>query len=218
MKKAIIFFFLMVAIATAEEKVVIIGGWNSTDEQMAFLKGEMPDSEVVILQKFVPLEDAAIAFLEQLKEKGLSNNELTVIAYSWGGLIIRRISEDYPEIKIKKIILVGTPNGGYSIAPRWFWRMFYGKMPDRKRKSKYPLFVIAGDKGRERWFLKGSNDGAVELSSVLAVEAKEVRIFPLSHVQLVRDKSVVEQIQLWKEEKYEKEDINNQWLAARSQR
>lgn len=178
-----------------EEKIVIVGGYGSTAEEMDYLKKNFSGSVVIIPKKFATIEEASAAFLEQLKEQKLENEQIVFIAHSWGGLIVRKISEDYPEIKIKKIITIAMPSGGYSIAPRWFWRMFYGKMPDRK--SKYPLFVIAGDKGRERWFLKGSNDGIVELSSVLSVEADEIMLFPLNHLELIHNESVVEQIQLW---------------------
>jgi len=179
-----------------DAKIVIVGGFTSTAEQMKFLEEKFPNSAVIILQKYAPLEEAEEVFLKQLEELGLKDEPVVFIAFCWGGLIVKKISEDYPEkINIKKIITIATPSKGYSIAPRWVWRMLYGKMP--AVKSKYPLFVIAGDKGEDRWFLNGSNDGTVELDSVLSVEADEIVLFPLSHLQLLHNEAVVEQIKLW---------------------
>jgi pimeloyl-ACP methyl ester carboxylesterase len=175
----------------ADDRVVIIGGWHATGGELSFLNERIPNSTVIIPRKCLPLTAAATSLYEQLKEKQI-NGPAVYIGHSWGGLLIRKLAEDYPELKIKKMILIGTPNNGYRMAPRWLF-----SIPITERSSQIPLFLVAGNKGVPRWYLRGPNDGTVEVASVLAANAKEYRIFTSDHVELIKSEKVVQQIRVW---------------------
>ena len=175
----------------AEDRVVIIGGWRATAGELSFLNERIPNSTVIIPRKCLPLTEAARSLYEQLKEKEI-NGPAVYIGHSWGGLLIRKLAEDYPEVQIKKIILIGTPNNGYWMAPRWLF-----SIPITERSKHIPLFLVAGNKGAPRWYLRGPNDGTVEVASVLSANAKECRIFSSDHVELIKSEEVVQQIRVW---------------------
>lgn len=142
----------------AEQKVVVIGGWGASSEQMKLLGGIYPDVVVIVPQKRLPLGEATTSLHEQLKEKNICGS-IVLVAYSWGGLLARGLSGSYPEWDIKKIILIGTPNGGYKLAPQWLF-----SVTSTERSRNIPMFVVAGDRGAKKWYLDDPNDGTVELS------------------------------------------------------
>ena len=64
-----------------------------------------------------PIEDTAKALGEMLTAVGLQDKRLVVVAHSMGGLVSRSFIEDHEGAAIvKKLIQVGTPNGGSEIS------------------------------------------------------------------------------------------------------
>ncbi len=167
--------------------IVIVGGWGSGPEELGFLNEKIPNSVVVIPKRYLPLADAATDLYGRLDDV---SGPIVFVAHSWGGLLVRRLAEDHPEL-VAKIILIATPSGGYWFAPQGLFNV------EVEKSAHIPVFVIAGNKGVSKWYIPGPNDGTVEISSVLSVKAREYRVFPLGHVDLIQSTEVLAQIQLW---------------------
>jgi len=173
------------AMAGGGEVVVIIGGWGSSEEseQLEYLQKGIPGSVAIISNRRWPLEEAAADVLQQLKQKGLSG-KLVLIGHSWGGLIAREIDAENPGM-VKKVITIGTPNGGFWFAPRFVSAV-------RNAETLAPLYAVAGDIG-------SGTDGVVGTFSALGVKkVKDAKIFPhVSHVGLLQSKEVLGQVLAW---------------------
>lgn len=179
--------------SAAAETVVIIGGWGSTEEELVFLHERIPNSVVIAPRKYLPLDDAATVLHEQLAEKKITG-QVVFVAHSWGGLIARAFAAKYSET-VGKIIQVATPNAGYC----WMMpKVFFGL----NIQDAVPLYIIAGNKSADKWYLHSPNDGTVELISALAVpRAKGKAVFLLGHTELIESEAVVQQIRIWLDQK-----------------
>ncbi|MEK7075782.1 MAG: alpha/beta hydrolase [Patescibacteria group bacterium] len=187
---------LMIAnTANTAVQVVLIPGFGGEEAvvQMEFLKQQIPDS-LVITPKY-SLGDVAGSAEElwfSLKVKKIEKADF--IGFSWGGLVVKEFASNHPEM-VGKIIFLGTPNGGYK---SWLIPRFIFKARDDFKRD-IPVFVIAGIKSSEKWYLKGSNDGTVELDSVFDINRpiNDSKIFKLSHVELLESREVAEQVIAW---------------------
>lgn len=200
MKKILfIIFFLVVAVMATkavaeEEKIVIVGGWGGNDKQLEFLKKEIPGSIIVmnnVATSFVPTGDVSeqVKILED-KMKDLGIEKATFVAHSYGGLVVREFARKHPEA-VEKIILIGTPNGGYKN-----WSFGKGSLIDRD----IPIYVVAGNKSSKKWYLADdNNDGTVDVSSLYSIPISDARMFQLDHVELIHSKEVTSQINAWLE-------------------
>lgn len=102
---------------------------------------------------------------------------------------------NHPEIRVKKLILIGTPIGGYKFVPPN--NFFSNKFP-----KDLPIYVIAGNKGHDEWFLRDGNDGVGDLDSALDIPVqnlKDAAIFYADHSDLKVIPEVQAQISQWLE-------------------
>ncbi len=186
MRTLVIIFFLLIPM-TAECTTIIIPGSNTGAEQMASLQANIPAAIVIYPVTMMPLSAAAESIKSQLDAQKIETVE-TIIGYSWGGLIARELSGRYPKLQVKKIIQIGTPNGGYKHAPSFIFRTL---------QTSADIYIIAGASSSRKWYLTGLNDGTVDLDSVLSIPSKEHVIFNLNHAELVRDIAVIQKIIQW---------------------
>lgn len=190
MKKAFVVAFAAIllaasVVAVAGEPVVvvvIIGGWGSDADpgQLQFLQKFVPGSVAIAPNRYWPLTSAAADVLRQLKERGVFG-ELVLVGHSWGGLIARQIDAENPG-RVKKIITIGTPNGGFWFAPWFVWGV-------EDQKSPTPLCAIAG-----------AADEVVAVQSALDAgrRASDLAVFAgLSHVGLLGSAEVAGQVKSW---------------------
>ncbi len=196
MKKLVLLTCILVLISfisASAETIVIVGGWgplNVNLKELMFLNEGVPGSVVVVPRQFLPLVTASALLYEQLKEKGYELPAI-FIGNSFGGLVVEQFAEDHPEL-VKAMILIGTPRE-YRFAPK---SLFHVATTNRSAHN-IPVFVIAGDKSANKWYLRSPNDGTVELLPALSVEARAFRVFHLGHVELVHSKEVLQQILDW---------------------
>ncbi len=187
MRTALVILIILLMPISAECTTIIIPGSNTGAEQMAFLQASIPAAIVIYPVTMMPLSAAAESIKSQLDAKKIENVE-TIIGYSWGGLVARELAGRYPELQIKKIIQIASPNGGYRYAPAFIFRT---------TPSTAEIYIIAGASSSRKWYLSGINDGVVDLDSVLSIPSTEYAIFNLNHAELVRDINVIQKIIQW---------------------
>lgn len=172
--------------AVAQQKVIIIPGWGHETEGLNYLKDRIENAEIIGYSHSMPISDAA----EEVYEKIIfSNKKVSIVGFSWGGLIARQIAAVHPEI-VDKLIIIASPSGGYLFSPKFLFKV---------AKSEKAIFVIAGTKSAKKWYLKEVNDGKVDLDSVFSetLSIREVKIFELSHEELSQNEEVVSQVNVW---------------------
>ena len=197
MKKIIfiIFFLLVTAIIVVAEdvKIVIVGGWGGNAKQLEFLKKEIPNSIITMedtASSLIPNGDVSKK-VKELEEKlaswGLKKADF--IGYSYGGLVVKEFASKHPEF-VGKIVLIGTPNGGYKN-----WPFNEKSLIDRN----IPIYLIGGTKSAEKWYLADeNNDGWVDQSSLLSIPISgDARFFLLNHLELIQSIEVANQINDW---------------------
>lgn len=130
---------------------------------------------------------------EQIRKNNLMEDDLYVVAFSLGGIVTQWLLTDHPELRIKKLILVGAPMGGYKfVPPNPFFSNDFPK--------ELPIYVIAGNKGHKSLFLREENDGVVDLRSALDIRdqnLKDAAVFPVEHSELEVIPEVQTQIAQW---------------------
>lgn len=175
MKRSLIILFLIgilasVLASTGHCKTVVffIGGWRMTHEQMDTFSSSVPESGKVkyllpeALSELVRPWHCADLIYNYIKNNQLSDDDLIFVSFSHGGIVAQWLLSNHPEIRVKKLILIGTPIGGYKFVPPN--NFFSNKFP-----KDLPIYVIAGNKGHDEWFLRDGNDGVVDLDSALDI-------------------------------------------------
>ena len=179
--------------------VFFIGGWRMTHEQMKSFSRSVPESRKVkfllpesLIELLRPWHCADLIY-NYIKNNSLSDEDLVFVSFSLGGTVAQWLLSDHPELHVKKLILVGTPVGGYKFVPPN--NFFSNRFP-----KDLPIYVIAGNKSRDAWFLQAENDGVVNLDSALDIpdqNLKDAAIFYADHTELEEMPEVQAQISMW---------------------
>lgn len=123
-------------------------------------------------------------------------DEIHIVAHSLGGLVVRKWCQDYSDPRVKRLVMIGTPNCGAELADmlqkNWIFRGVFG--PSGQQLVSNPegfisqlarptmeFAVIAGAQGTPDGYnplIPGDDDGIVTLKSALlpgAVDSITVR-------------------------------------------
>ncbi len=166
------------------QDVVFVGGWKTT----AYEKKEF--GIAVGANITIPLPDSTFRLLlvgysadhvyEQLKARGLDKQHPVIIAYSWGGMAVRRMLADHPEVKPDRLILVGSPVRGWMGCPIF-------NIDDR---DDIPTYVIAGADDKTV-----TAENALSLPSYLVKDKMVVN--GVGHVEYFANANVSAKIREW---------------------
>ncbi len=123
-------------------------------------------------------------------------DEIHLVAHSLGGLVVRKWCQDYSDTRVRRLVMIGTPNCGAEMADmlqrNWLYRGVFGPSGQQLIAntagyiSKLPpptmeFAVIAGAKGTPDGYnplIPGDDDGIVTLKSAFlpgAVDSLTVR-------------------------------------------
>ncbi len=200
----ILFFVLAVLLSLARQGqcrpvVFFVGGWGMTPAQMESFSRSVPETEKVKFLLPTAVSDLARPWycadliFDHIQKNGLADDDLYFVAFSMGGIVTQWLLRDHPELPIRKLILVGSPMGGYKFLPPT--PFFSNDFP-----KTLPIYVIAGSKGQKAWFLRTENDGAVDLKSALDIRDQNLRetaVFHADHTELEELPEVQAQISRW---------------------
>lgn len=147
------------------------------------------------------------------RQRGFS--ECLIVAHSMGGLVCRGalldLAANHPEVKVPRFVSISTPWGGHSAAasgvrhlkkpvPSWLDVMpgsqfltglYQVPLPPGTRHT-----LIYGRKTKKAFWLKGENDGTVEVASETdkraTSEAVQVTELPYEHVEILSQTRTLE--------------------------
>lgn len=185
--KRIIFALVAVFFAgnVFAQDVVFVGGWKSPAWQVKEF-GEAIGANITI-----PLPDNFIKLLmvdnsvdhvwEQIQARGLDKQQPVLVAHSFGGVVLRKLLARHPEFKPVKLIIVGSPVGGFPLAPSALF--------SAKHRSDISTYAMAS-----------TDDETVSVSSALALPVDEVTVAVVNgprHTAYFADPKANEVIRSW---------------------
>ncbi|MDO4251514.1 MAG: alpha/beta hydrolase [Moraxella sp.] len=158
-----------------------------------------------------PLSAHSQRLLRFINHAGLDRTH--IIAHSLGGLVVRQFLLDHPAIQLGRIVTLGTPHQGSTVAhyvkrliPTLIGQVYHnaldGRLPDHQTSPNVELGVIAGSKavGIGQPFLShyhkkhptndSLHDGTVLVSETRLSWAKDHIIVPASHTGMLLDLTV----------------------------
>jgi pimeloyl-ACP methyl ester carboxylesterase len=143
-----------------------------------------------------------------------SDGPLHIVAHSMGGLVARAMIHRQRPVRLGKLVMLGTPNGGSEIADfldgKPYLRPILGRAAPALVTQRpaaidallgpvdYPAGIIAGDRPllpiAAARLLPMPSDGKVSVASTRLAQAADHIVLPLSHAMLPYHGSVHRQI------------------------
>ncbi len=156
---------------------------------------EYPSTQVSIPEA-AELLDSVISHLDGI-------DEVYLVGHSMGGLVIRAWFAKHQDARIKRVVMMGTPNYGAEFADllrkNFLFRLVFGQAGQQLCTDTTGLIptlptppcefaVIAGGRGNDvGWnpFIPGDDDGTVTVRSVQLAGASDSIILPVLHHALL---------------------------------
>ncbi len=142
----------------------------------------------------------------RLRQWGAQAEEVGLVGHSFGGLLLREALAQVPELSVRQLVMLGTPNRQPRLAPlvlgRWPFRLFrgdcgryladpawFGRLP----RIACPYTLVAGTagwRGRLSPFKGEANDGIVAVSETKVEESDQPVLLPVLHTFMMNSRAV----------------------------
>lgn len=158
---------------------------------------------------FEPLPGIVDRLADRLREIARPGRPVGLVGHSLGGLLLRSALPRVPELRVHRLVMLGTPNRPPRMA-RWAWRLPPFRLwtrgcgrflacPDSipaMPAPTVPYTLIAGTAGPRRFgpFRGEPNDGAVAVSEVPVRDGDPVLRFPVWHSFMMNDARVKQSV------------------------
>ena len=135
--------------------------------------------------------------------------QISFVAHSMGGLVVRRLLQDYSDERMEHLVMLGTPNQGADLATMLknlsLFKLIYGPAGGELARGEgstvsnlpvpqFPFAVIAGGKGDNAGYnqlLEGDDDGTVTVASTQLAGASDFLVVPRLHSFLMSSPEVL---------------------------
>jgi pimeloyl-ACP methyl ester carboxylesterase len=144
---------------------------------------------------------------------GSIDGSVHFVAHSMGGLLTRVYLGKYRPIRLGRVVMLGTPNGGSEVADQLknfiAYRAYFGPAGQQlvTRRSpainallppiNYSVGIIAGDRAiypiSSTFLLPKPNDGRVSVENTKLADMTDHIVVRTSHPSLVRNRQAIEQ-------------------------
>lgn len=163
-------------------------------------------SRTKLLPEIAQMVASEIARIQDPKEK------IHFVAHSMGGIVVRQLFHDYPEIqeRVGRVVMLGTPNQGCEVAEVAlkvpFGKKIGGKnlvffSPKDSVFTEFPLpketGIIAGTVSSNPFsplIFDQPNDGMVGVEKTKAAGMKDWKALPVTHQGLLKEEKVFRQV------------------------
>lgn len=158
----------------------------------------------------ITIPDAA-EYLNKAIESLDGIEELSIIGHSMGGLVTRAYFAQHGDPRIKRVVMMGTPNQGAELADLLYRNVVIrtasgpgGRQLVTDPDGLIPMLpaprcefaVIAGARGNQAgWnpFLSGDDDGTVTVESTRLVGATDFSVVRTTHTLMLGNREVIDQ-------------------------
>ncbi len=157
------------------------------------------------------IHELAAQVAEQINDAAKPGQEVHLVGFSMGGLLIRALLHDYNIEPLGRVVMIGTPNHGSEVADFmhqfWLFERLYGPAGQQLITDQqeidwwhdtidYELGIIAGDLsllGGGWWLISGDNDGLVSVESTKLEGMADHITLPCWHTVMPSDNEVIAQ-------------------------
>jgi pimeloyl-ACP methyl ester carboxylesterase len=202
---------------TAPPGVVLLHGIARTARSLRKFESALREAGFATLNldyasRKKPLEQLAADIHPPISQFAARVGPLHFVAHSMGGLLTRVYVAKHRPVRLGRVVMLGTPNGGSEVAdllkPFALYRAFYGpagqQLTTRGHVTlsslpplDYPVGIIAGigtlDPIASRFILPRPNDGRVSVQSSKLDRMADHVIVKASHTGLVRYPAAIAQ-------------------------
>jgi predicted alpha/beta hydrolase family esterase len=187
------------------EIIILVHGFFKNKKDMAYLEKGLRKSSFNILSVNLPttfgsIEDCVKSLHIQVNDIVNEYNDVSYVAHSMGGLIVRDYIKYINQNNVRKCIFIATPHSGSKLARIAKFIPFYTKifkpiqsiLPDssfsyHKLNKNVKVGLIAGNRNKGilgKLFLSEKSDGRVDVCSVKAGDANEMIVLPFGHKEI----------------------------------
>ncbi|MAZ44459.1 MAG: lipase [Legionellales bacterium] len=199
--------------------VVVLHGLLRTNQHMSKLANALEEDGWAVYNLNYPTREGTLAQLlsivrQQFIEKGLLNlPDVNLVGYSLGGLIVRGLVNNTPELSVGRVVLLAPPNDGSEVAdfhknnPLFKW--LFGPVGQQLTTHNEELNEILGpdlnipevgiiagcqtiDPLHSTLF-EGPHDGKVSVFSTFLPGAKEHIVLPANHTFFPQTTEVIQE-------------------------
>lgn len=153
----------------------------------------------------------AARYLDRLIQSLEGFDEINFVVHSMGGLVVRAYTMEYEDLRIKRMVMLGTPNRGAELADitQQYWIVRTAGGPSARQLGtradglipklpvpKFEFAVIAGSRGTSTgWnpLIPGDDDGTVTVASTRLSGATDFATVRALHSRLLRNEEVLTQ-------------------------
>jgi len=149
--------------------------------------------------------------LQQVLQHLEGVEQIDFVGHSMGGLVVRAWAQKYQDARVRRLVMLGTPNQGAEMADRLEKMLLYrfvlgpagqqlvthatgliATMPP----PPFEFAVIAGGRGDEKgWnpLIPGDDDGTVAVERAKLTGSRDFLVLPVLHTLLTSNAAVIEQ-------------------------
>ena len=195
--------------------VIMIHGLLQSSKCMADMGTTLRDAGYSTIEFDYPSTQITIPeaaeYLGRMVESLEGFDEINFVVHSMGGLVVRSYSGNRPDPRIKRMVMLGTPNCGAELADiahqYWIFRTVAGPGARQLRTRgdelipnlpipNFEFAVIAGSRGTPSgWnpFIPGDDDGTVTVASTKLAGAADFSTVRALHSRLLWSEEAISQ-------------------------
>lgn len=194
--------------------VILLHGIFRSAQSVRWLGRQVAGDEFLPIAMDYPSTQISIAASAEYLHSVISQlegiDEIHLVAHSLGGLVVRAYLAEYADPRLRRLVMIGTPNQGAEMADllqgNWLYRGLFGPAGRELARDPQGLIptlptptfefaVIAGARGQpEGWnrLIPGDDDGTVTVESTKLVGAVDFATVPALHTFLIGDPQVAD--------------------------
>ncbi len=192
--------------------VLLLHGIFRSSYSLKWFGGQLAEQDVLPIALDYPSTQTSIPQSAEYLHQVISNldgiDEIDFVTHSMGGLVVRAYLAEHSDPRIRRMVMIGTPNRGAEMADllkrNWLYRGVLGPAGGQLSTDgliptlptpEFEFAVIAGARGTlTGWnrLIPGDDDGTVTVESTRLPGAADFATVPTIHTFLIGDNAVVD--------------------------
>lgn len=158
-----------------------------------------------------PIEVLADQFVLPQIQACAQGGPVSVVTHSMGGIVLRQIRKNHPDLALGRVVMLGPPNQGSEIVDHLRdWSLFRWvngpagqqlstaptALPHTLGAANFEVGIIAGNKPLLeplKGYIAGPSDGKVSVKSTQLAGMKDAIVLPVTHMLMMRNPQVIAQ-------------------------
>lgn len=207
------------SILQAKECVILLHGLARTANSMSVLAADLREAGYSVANISYPSREYPIAELaESAVRDGLGEcaelqaSPINFVTHSLGGILVRFYAQQYPDLEIDRVVMLGPPNNGSEVVDNLRnvpgYELLNGPagmqlgtgaadIPKMLGAVNFELGIIAGTRSINlilSTLLPSTDDGKVSLESAKVEGMADFVALPVTHPMMMRNDNVIAEV------------------------